>query len=209
MKIDNEELKAVSTVATTEVRFAAIGGTYKVVPKERLRAAGWKVTKSMRPVIQVVPDIWVDTETGEIITKTEAQKRRIKLPMARANSDKALDMCERIAACTPSERPFVSYLLNMRNHRGGLVGPVDTISDRWIAAACPGIRSTDKARKRKQLRSIIERRRLMVNDTTMAKDLMLLNPRITKQEMIEEAAKLYAPRYLPIKGKAAADGPHG
>ncbi|MGF6995183.1 hypothetical protein [Paraburkholderia sp. GAS32] len=188
MKIDDEELRAVSTVAATEARFVPFGGTYKVVPRERLRAAGWRVTKGMRPMTQVTPDTWVDTETGEIITKTEAQKRGIKLPMARSNSDKALHMHACILACTPSERPFVSYLLKMRNQRGGLAAPLDTILDRWIAAACLGIRSTDKARKRKQLRATIERRKLMVNDTTMAKDLMILNPNITKQEMIEEAA---------------------
>lgn len=208
MKIDNEELNAVSTVVSameaTEARFLAIGGTHNVVSKERLRAAGWKVAKGMRPVTKVTPDIWVDAETGEIITKTEAQKRHIKLPMARANSDKALDICACIGACTPSERPFVGYLLTMRNHRGGLVAPLDNILDRWIAAACPDIRSTDKARKRKQLRSIIERRNLMVNDTTMATDLMVVNPETTKQAIIEEAAKLYTSRYLPIKGKGAA-----
>jgi hypothetical protein len=97
----------------------------------------------------------------------------------------------------------VSFLLGMRNCVGGLVAPLDAVVDRWIEAACPGTRSTDKARKRKQLRSIIERRKLMANDTTMAKDLMILNPRITKQEMIEEEARLYDPRYLPIKGNVA------
>ncbi|WP_186039110.1 hypothetical protein [Burkholderia gladioli] len=84
------------------------------------------------------------------------------------------------------------YLLQMRNHRGGLVGPLDVILDRWIARECPGIRSTDKARKRKQLRSIIERRKLMVNDVTMAKDLQILNPNVTKQAILEEGAKRYA-----------------
>lgn len=65
------------------------------------------------------------------------------------------------------------------------------------------MRSTDKARKRRQFRSIIKRHGLMANDTTMAKDLMLINPNITKQEIIEEVAKMYDPRYLPIKGNAA------
>ena len=82
--------------------------------------------------------------------------------------------------------------LGMRNQRGGLVGPLDAILDRWIAQECPSIRSTDKARKRKQLRSIIERRGLMVNDVTMAKDLQILNPNITKQIILEEGAKRYA-----------------
>ncbi|MDN7880969.1 hypothetical protein [Burkholderia aenigmatica] len=208
MKIDNEELQAVSAVAPeippeAAPRYAAIGGEYKAVPKGRLRAAGWKVTKAMLPVTQVVPDTWVDLETGEIVARAEARKRGIKLPGALSTSDKALALGERLASCTQSERPFVRYLLGMRNRRGGLVGPLDTILDRWIAQACPGIRSTDKARKRKQLRSIIERRKLMVNDTTMAKDLALLNPNITKQEIIEEAAKLCALRYLPVKSSTS------
>lgn len=193
MKIDNEELHAVIAVSTetprdAALRYAAIGGEYKVIPKERLRAAGWKVTKTTPPVTQVVPDTWVDLETGELLTKAEARKRGIKLPVIRSASDKALALGERLAGCTPSERPFVRYLLGMRNHRGGLVGPLDTILNLWIAWDCPGIRSTDKARKRKQLRSIIERRKLMVNDVTMAKDLQILNPNITKQAILEEWA---------------------
>jgi hypothetical protein len=206
MKIDNEELNAIAAVSdeTEQPRYTPWSGTHKVVPKERLKAAGWKVTKRMRPVIQVSPEEWVDTETGEILTKTEARKRGIQLPTVRSTSDKALDKHTRLSECTPSERPFVGFLLSMRNRRGGLVAPLDAVLDRWIEAAFPDIRPTNGARKRKQLRSIIERRRLMVNDTTMAKDLMLINPNITKQEMIEEAAKLYDPRYLPLKGNAAA-----
>lgn len=197
MQINQAELKAVSNAghAHTGNRYAPWSGTYKVVPKERLRAAGWKVAKGMRPVTQVTPETWVDTETGELITAAQARKQGIRLPRARSTSDNAMDLAGRVGACTPSERPFVGYLLKMRNHRGGLVETLDTILDRWIYAACPGIRSTDKARKRNQLRSIIERRRLMVNDTTMAKDLQILNPNITKQDILEEGAKLYALRF--------------
>ncbi|WP_175784017.1 hypothetical protein [Burkholderia ambifaria] len=202
MKIDNEELQAVSAVAPempteSAPRYVPIAGEYKAVSKERLRAGGWKVTKSTLPVTQAVPDTWIDLETGEILTKNQVRRQGIKLPFGRSASNKALALGERLAGCTSGERPFVRYLLQMRNHRGGLVGPLDAILDQWIARTCPGIRSTDKARKRKQLRSIIERRKLMVNDTTMAKDLALLNPNITKQQMVEEAAKFYTPRCLP------------
>ena len=206
MKIDNEELQAVRTAtlrpstasavsATADhlaERYVAIEGTYRVIPSERLRTAGWKITKGMRPMTQAVPDIWVDKETGEILTKAEARKQRIRLPGVRSNSDKALTLCERLADCSPSERPFAGYLLRLRNRRGGLVAPLDTILDLWIARECNDIRSTNKARKRKQLRSIIERRKLMINDVTMAKDLQILNPNITKQDILEEGAKLYA-----------------
>lgn len=92
MKIDNEELQAVRTIATATTptsealsvipeavdesaqRYAAIGGTYKVIQRERLKAVGWKVTKTTRPVTEAVPDAWVDLQTGEIITKTEARR---------------------------------------------------------------------------------------------------------------------------------------
>lgn len=170
----------------------AVGGEYKAVPKERLRAAGWKVSKTMPPVTHVVPDTWVDLETGELLTKAEARRRGIKLPGGRSNSDKALALGERLAGCTPSERPFVRYLLEMRNQRGGLVSSLDALLDLWIARECPCLRSTDKARKRKQLRSIVVRRKLMVNDVTMAKDLQILNPNITKQGILEEGARRYA-----------------
>ncbi|MEX3853693.1 hypothetical protein AB3X94_06450 [Paraburkholderia sp. BR10923] len=208
MKIDNEELQALSAVATepsseavlqtvealgdVAPRHVAFGGVFKAIPKERLKAAGWKVTKRMRPVTQAVPDTWMDLETGEILTKTGARKHGVKLPWMLSTSDKALALAERLAGCTPSERPFVRYVLEMRSQRGGLVGPLDTLLDLWIAWEYPGIRSTDKARKRRQLRSIIERRKLMVNDVTMAKDLQILNPNITKQGILEEGAKRYA-----------------
>ena len=42
----------------------------------------------------------------------------------------------------------------------------------------------------------------MANDPTMANDRQILNPNITKQEIIEEASKLYDSRYLPIKDAA-------
>jgi hypothetical protein len=197
MKIDNNKLHAVRAVVTeirtdTAPRYVTFGGSYKAVPKERLRAAGWRVTKTMRPVTQVVADTWVDLETGELLTKTEARKQGIDLPRALSTSDKALTLAERLGGCTPSERPFVRYLLQLRNQRGGLVRPLDALLDLWIARECLSIGSTDKARKRKQLRSIIERRKLMVNDLTMAKDLQILNPNITKQDVLEEGAKLYA-----------------
>jgi hypothetical protein len=198
MQNNQAELKAVSSALVAEARYVPWSGTHKVVPKERLRAAGWRVTKGMRPVTQVTPEEWVDTETGELFTAAEARKQGIKLPRARSTSDRAMDLAARVGACTPSERPFVGCLLQLRNHRGGLVATLDTILDRWIDAKCPGMWSTDKARKRKQLRAIIERRGLMVNDTTMAKDLMLFNPNLTKQQMMEESAKLYT--VLPVSG---------
>ncbi len=38
----------------------------------------------------------------------------------------------------------------------------------------------------------------MANDLTIAKNLQILNPNITKQEIIEDASKLYDSRYLPV-----------
>ncbi|SAK88650.1 hypothetical protein AWB82_06180 [Caballeronia glebae] len=192
MKIDNKEIRAVASVdSPTQERYEAFGGTYKVVPKERLRAAGWRVTKGMQPVTYRAADTWIDNQTGELLTNSEAKKRGIKLPLVRSTSEKMLDMCECVAACTPTERPFVSFLLGMRNHRGGLVAPLDALLDQWIAIEHPDTSTTNRARKRKQLRAIIERRQLMANETTMARNLMLLNPNMTKQDVIEEGAKRY------------------
>lgn len=75
--------------------------------------------------------------------------------------------------------------------------------DQWIDCECSDIRSTNKARKRKQLRAIIERRQLIANDTTMARDLMRLNLNMTKQDLLEEGGKRYNPRYLPLKSVSA------
>ena len=207
MQIHSAELNAVRSAQLVGTfvpqvpgeRFMPWSGTHHVIPKQTLRAAGWRVTKGMRPVTQVKPEEWLDLETGEIMTTAQARKQGSKLPLGRSPSDKAMVKRTRVEACTPSDRPFVAYLLKLRNHRGGLVAPLDTILNHWIDSECAGIRSTDKARKRKQLRTIITKRDLMANDTTMTKDLMLFNPNLTKQEMLEESAKLCT--VLPVKAR--------
>ncbi|SAK40114.1 hypothetical protein AWB75_00159 [Caballeronia catudaia] len=215
MKNDDEELTAVRSAVQESPylpqmswlisdqedlpKYVAIDGSYRVVPKERLRSAGWKVTKKTLPVVQKVPDTWLDTHTGEIVTKTQARKHKIRLPELRSVSDKFIDTHIRIGDCPPKERPFVAYLLAMRNRRGGLTAGLDAVIDRWIAFAYPGLLSNHKARKRKELKGIIEKRRLMVNDLTMARDLQILNPAITKQDILEEAARVFS--VLPVRGK--------
>jgi hypothetical protein len=132
----------------------------------------------------------MDSGTGEILTKKSARENNIRIPMVKSISERMLDTICRIQQCAPSEREFVTYILKMRNRRGGLVVDLGTAIDLWIAHQHPDIRSSDKARKRKRLAETLEKRRIMVNSQTLTSDLQVLgNP--TKQEIIEESARVF------------------
>jgi hypothetical protein len=183
-------------------KYIPVTGQYRVVPKSKLKIAGWFHEKGFsRSVVSTVePDMWLDTTTGELITKKVARESGIRIPMAKSVSERMLDTICRILQCAPSEREFVTYVLKMRNRRGGLVVDLDTVVDLWISHQYPEMRSTDKSRKRRRLAAILEKRRIMVNSQTLASDLQVLgNP--TKQEIIEESARVFE----VLKPKAKRD----
>ncbi|SFU26697.1 hypothetical protein [Paraburkholderia aspalathi] len=173
-------------------KYIPVAGQYRVVPKSKLKIAGWFHEKgfSRSAVTTVEPDMWLDTTTGELITKKVARESGIRIPMAKSVSERMLDTICRVQQCTPSEREFVTYVLKMRNRRGGLIVDLDTVIDFWISNKYPEMRSTDKSRKRRRLAAVLEKRRIMVNSQTLASDLQVLgNP--TKQEIIEESARVF------------------
>lgn len=186
-------------VRLEETKYSPVSGQFRIVPNRKLKVAGWLNPKKAKipPVTTVEPDMWMDTTTGELYNKKSARENGIRLPMAKSVSERMLDTVGRIQQCAPSEREFVTYVLKMRNRRGGLVVDLDNVIELWIDHRYPDIRSTDKSRKRKRLAAILEKRRIMINSQTLARDLQILgNP--TKQEIIEESARTY--NVLPILG---------
>ncbi|WOD15950.1 hypothetical protein [Paraburkholderia kirstenboschensis] len=179
-------------VPIEEARYIPVSGQFKGVSRTKLKVAGWFSVKGFRrsTVTTVEADTWLDTSTGEILTKKSARENGIRIPMAKSISERMLDTIGRIQRCAPGEREFVTYVLKMRNRRGGLVVDLDTVIEFWIAHKYPGIRSTDKSRKRRRLGAVLEDRRVMANSQTLASDLQVLgNP--TKQEIIEESARVF------------------
>ncbi len=177
-------------------RYEAVAGRHKPVSESFLKGSGWttpngKPRRYVRPkVTYIEPDIWLDTDTGELMTKTDFRKENKRLPMAKSISMRMLETVGKVNSCKPSEREFISYILNMRNRRGGLVEDLVTLVDRWIGFKHPEIADANKARKRKSLISILEINKIMANSQTLVRDLQILgNP--TKQEIIEEGAKVY------------------
>ncbi|GAB5100296.1 hypothetical protein [Caballeronia sp. HLA56] len=173
-------------------RYIPWSGRYKVVPRPRLKRAGWIINKQAErsTVTYLEPDTWLDTTTGELITKQSARKDGIRIPLSKSISDRMIDTIGRIKQCAPKERAFIAYMLKMRNRRGGLVVDLNTALELWINHTYPETRSTDKSRLKKRLAKILERRRIMINSQTLASDLQMLgNP--TKQEIIEESARVF------------------
>lgn len=173
-----------------ETRYIPWSGKYKVVPRSRLKQAGWILNKQVgrSAVTYLEPDTWLDTTTGELITKASARKDGIRISLSKSISDRMLDTIGRVKQCAPSEQEFVAYVLKMRNRRGGLVVDLDKVISLWISHTQPASNATNKSRVRRRLAAILEKRRIMVNSQTLASDLQVLgNP--TKQEIIEESAR--------------------
>jgi len=179
-------------IVLDDPRYVPISGTFRGIPKTKLKVAGWLHTKRFhrQTVTTVEPDTWVDTSTGEVLTKQSARENNVRIPMAKSVSERMLDTIARIQQCAPSEREFVTYVLKMRNRRGGLVVDLNAVLDLWIAHKYPDIRSADKSRKKRRLLAVLENRRIMINSQTLASDLQVLgNP--TRQEIIEESARVF------------------
>ncbi|MCE4541394.1 MULTISPECIES: hypothetical protein [unclassified Caballeronia] len=196
--------KQPKVIKLEEPKYLPWSGRIKVVPRSRLKQAGWNSNKRAErsTVTYLEPDTWLDETTGELITKASARRDNIRIPLAKSISARMLDTLQRIKQCAPSERDFVTYVLKMRNNRGGLVVDLKTAIELWINQAYTDTRSRDKARLRNRLAAILDKRRIMVNSQTLASDLQVLgNP--SKQEIIEESARVYdvlKPRAKPGMG---------
>lgn len=190
---DDEEQEAAPTIP----RYTAIGWECKVVPKPVLLDAGWRQTRNSRPVVQAVPNVWLDKSTGEVIDKAGARKAKLFIPVPESASDRCLRIGSLLIRCKPTEREFVRYVLKMRNRRGGLLEPLKNVLDRWIAFRYPGMRSTDKARKRKALRDALYRLDVLHDDQTLTREFQVTGCS-TKTDNLADTMR--AAQILPIRG---------
>lgn len=173
-------------------------GRYKPIPNSTLRSAGWRRPKKKSDVVtHVEPDQWIDIDTGEILEKSEARKRG-----AVASSSISLRMIEALAItypCPPTKRSFQSYILKLRNKRGGMIVDLRTALDRWIEHDKPNTHSTDWSRKRKSLEEFLYTRGILADNQTFAKPLQIIAP-TTKTDNLRESARFF--NVLPVKGKS-------
>jgi hypothetical protein len=162
-------------------RFVPWSVEERKIPESVLKRSGWTRRKargaSLEPVTRLVPVEWVDRKSGEIFTTAELRKHvqhtGHKMPGTGSISERAIRAAAKVGECPPSERKFVAAVLRMRNHRGGLVLDLNTLIDRWIAWKHPNVADKDKARKRKQLSGILEKRKIMANPQTLYRDLQM------------------------------------
>lgn len=181
-------------------RYLPVAGEYKVKPRAALEEAGWKVGRNTDPVYQVQADTWIDRETGEIVDKRSVRATGGHIHVAESISDRALRTHALIAGCAPTERDFIRYVLKMRSGRGGFLEPLSEMLDRWVVHAHPGMDSSNRARKRRALRTILYKRAILHDDQTLTRGFQLLR-RNTKRDNLGEASR--AALVLPMKAKPA------
>jgi len=102
--------------------------TLTVVPRHELRAAGWKQVQ--RPVYKVSAGSYVDLDTGEIIQKREMFQRR--LPVPRNTGLHLVEQLGKVRTLGKYPRDLCTFLLKMRNGRGGFVLPLPNLMDGYI-----------------------------------------------------------------------------
>lgn len=178
--------------------------THTRIPERILIDAHWNRTKASKPVYLHEPKEYVDSETGEILTK--AQVRKYVTPL-RAPSE-SMRMLKTQAALRQFDKGdvegdrlmFVSYILKLRSSRGGLICDLRTALDRWIDHNHANINSTDRARKRKSLEKLLFDRGIMATNQSMTKDLQVCGDS-TKTDRIGEPSRfVYALKAKPKAG---------
>jgi len=194
-------------------RFVPWSVEERKIPESMLKRAGWirrkARGKSLEPLTRLVPVEWVDRKSGEIFTTAELRKHvqhtGYRMPGTGSISERAIRAAAKVGECPPSEREFVASVLRLRNHRGGLVLDLNALIDRWIAWKHPNVADKDKARKRKQLAGILERRKVMANPQTLYRDLQLTG-NTDPDAAITEAGQAYS--VIPVcPSKTAGTNP--
>ncbi|MEI5997209.1 hypothetical protein H3V53_08335 [Paraburkholderia bengalensis] len=175
-------------------------GVHKPVPNSRLKYVGWKRPKGADLVTCVEPDEWIDLDTGEILTTAMARKRgAIPYPSI---SLRMVTTQVVFHQCPPSKRDFLSYILKLRNRRGGLVVDLKSALDKWIDYKHPKIDSTDRSRKRDSLQKFLYKYEIMTDNQTFTQELQVM-ANATKTGNVREAARFV--NVLPVKGKPGCD----
>jgi hypothetical protein len=98
------------------------------VPKLTLKQAGWKAIKY--PVLRVSAKSYLDTQTGEIISKRDMFERRAPVP--RNPSVKLIEQLCVLNTLKKRVKDLAVFLLSMRNSRGSFVLPLERLIDGYI-----------------------------------------------------------------------------
>jgi hypothetical protein len=171
-------------------------GKHRTVPNSRLKFSGWARPKGSDLITCVEPDEWIDIDTGEILTKAMARKRG-----AIALQSISLRMITTrvvFQQCPPSKRDFLSYILKLRNRRGGLVVDLVSALNKWIDHKHPNIDSTDRSRKRKSLEKFLYKYEIMTDNQNFTQELQVTG-NSTKTDNVREAARFV--HVLPVQAK--------
>lgn len=175
-------------------RYVLTKGIHKVVPTDVLQAINWPGHDTVagrrraRPVVYLHPTEWLDTETGDVIKRTEASKLGL---ITKSVSDRLITAMTAISRCDTDDRQFVCYILQMRNLRGGLVADIDRIVDAWLNHEMPEDLHGHRARKKRSLIQMLYDKRIMANSQSLHKDLQRLG-RPSPDDILEEGAQLTA-----------------
>lgn len=169
---------------------------HKPVPNSRLKFVGWIRPKGSDLVTCVEADEWIDLDTGEILTKAVARKRGAIPPTS--ISLRMITTQVVFHQCPPTKRDFLSYMLRLRNRRGGLVADLKSVLDKWIDYNHPNIDSTDRSRKRNSLEKFLYKYGILMNNQTFVTELQVI-ANTTKADNVREAARFA--NVLPVKGK--------
>jgi hypothetical protein len=157
------------------------------VPKLLLRAAGWKRVQT--PVHRLEAVSYLDRETGEVIKKREMYRRRLPVP-----NNLGLRLIEQQAAVNSlgaRARNLCTFLLRMRNARGGFVRPLSDLVDDYIHRDGTVDRPARARIAHAKLVGEIAATGIIANLQTLGSDFQKHGDR-SPHKVLEEAALWYA-----------------
>jgi hypothetical protein len=99
---------------------------------------------------------------------------------------------ERAVQAVPKRhQDFVRYILRIRDTVGGILVPLRTALDCWIDHAHPTINKSDRSRKRKALWEVLDVNKIMVDELTMRKRVMIWRNSTTPSQICKFQDKFW------------------
>jgi hypothetical protein len=170
-----------------EIRYRAVSGVFKVIPKTTLKLAGWKKIAGI--VHQSQPQEFIDTVTGEILTNRDIFMRSLDVGIGYSVSERYLESLVTFNNCTEKELPFIRFILCNRNRRGGLIMGISDLIDIWLFIEGIEVRAKDLARKRRSMISLLKKRKIMANGSTLAPHFQL-RAKVSRRDAVHEKTEL-------------------
>ncbi|OWJ59145.1 hypothetical protein BWU74_18185 [Paraburkholderia caledonica] len=168
-------------------RYVPVSGVFKIVPKTRLKQAGWKKVASAVHYSQ--PTEFLDTNTGKVLTNRDVFMRSINVGIGYSISERYIESLVTFNNCTAKELPFIRFILCARNRRGGLIMDVRDLIDIWLGLEGIQVRSTDRARKRRSMVNMLKKRKILANDTTLSPHFQL-RAKVSRREAVQEETEI-------------------